>query len=68
MTKMFNSKLACSSRTYEYLLPTYAFAPYAVSLYDPFSASVHALNLHTAGPEKYISTTVILPLPIAKIP
>ncbi|CAI8028525.1 tRNA pseudouridine synthase A [Geodia barretti] len=33
-TKTFNSKTACSSRTYEYLLPTYAFAPYAWTTLD----------------------------------
>ena len=31
VTKGFNSKDACSSRVYEYLLPTYAFAPLEVS-------------------------------------
>ena len=33
VTKKFNSKRACTSRVYEYLLPTYTFAPPEVSKY-----------------------------------
>jgi tRNA U38,U39,U40 pseudouridine synthase TruA len=28
VTKSFNSKTACTSRVYEYLMPTYAYAPF----------------------------------------
>ena len=32
VTKSFNCKLQCTSRVYEYLLPTYAFAQFEVSV------------------------------------
>ena len=34
VTKSFDSHHACNARMYEYLLPTYAFAPYHLSTPD----------------------------------
>lgn len=34
VTRGFSSKDACNARTYEYLMPTYAFAPFRLSTLD----------------------------------
>lgn len=34
VTRGFNSKGMCGARTYEYLLPTYAFAPFRLTTLD----------------------------------
>ena len=34
VTKSFDSRYACGGRMYEYLMPTYAFAPYHLSTPD----------------------------------
>ena len=34
VTKSFDSRYACGARMYEYVLPTYAFAPFHLSTAD----------------------------------
>lgn len=49
VVKSFNSKQACTSRVYEYLLPTYVFAPFEVSLsikYIVRFSLLQSTNLH----------------------
>lgn len=55
VTRGFNSKAMCSARTYEYLLPTYAFAPFRLTTLDyridgrPLSpADLPIYSLHVA--------------------
>lgn len=51
VTRGFNSKAMCSARTYEYLLPTYAFAPFRLTTLDyridgrPLSPVDHSLHV-----------------------
>ena len=54
VTRGFNSKGMCGARTYEYLLPTYAFAPFRLTTLDyridgrPYSLVDPHYALHVA--------------------